>query len=92
MASEKTVTTATAQKTNKYDINRGRRRSYIRESTLASREPVARRYSYLERKETLNVPNESQVPNRVRDEESEEEVEERNYFVGSTQDLSLIHI
>ena len=64
VASEKTVTTATAQKTNKGEINRGRR-NYICKPTSASREPVARRYSYLESKETLKVPEELPVPNRV---------------------------
>ena len=39
VASEKTVTTATAQKRNKYEFNRGRR-NYVREQTSASREPV----------------------------------------------------
>ena len=85
VARGKMVTTATAPKIKKYEIKRGRR-SYIRESTLASREPVARRYSYLEKGESLNVPDELRVPDRVRDEEGEEEVEERNYFVGSTRD------
>ena len=73
------------EKANKYEFNRGRR-SYIRKPTSASREPVGILYSYLERKETLNVPDESQVPNRVVDEESEENEEEGNYFGGSTQD------
>ena len=77
MASEKTVTTVTEEKTNKYEINKGRR-SYISEPTSASRDPVASLYSYLERKETLNVPDELQVPNRVVYEE------ERNNFGGST--------
>ena len=85
MASRKTVTTATAQKTRKHEINRGRR-NYVREQTSASREPVARRYTYLERKETSDVPVESQVPNRFVDEEGEEKEEEGNYFVGSIQD------
>ena len=51
VASEKTVTTATAQKTKKYEINRGRR-NYVSKQTSVSREPVAS-YSYLESKETL---------------------------------------
>ena len=38
VASEKTVTTATAQKTKKYEIDGGRR-NYVREQTSASREP-----------------------------------------------------
>ena len=90
MASERTVTTVTEEKTNKYEIKRGRR-SYISEPTSASRDPVARLYSYLERKETLNVPDELQVPNRVVDEEGEEEGEEGNYFGGSTP-VSYTHL
>ena len=39
----------------------------------------------MERKETLNVPDELQVPNRVVDEEGEEEEEGWNCLVGSTQ-------
>ena len=83
MASGNTVTTATAQKTKKYEINRGRR-NYVREQTSASKEPVARRYSYLEKKETLKFPEELPVPERVVNEEGE--VEERNYFVGTIQE------
>ena len=45
-----------------------------------------RRYSYSEKRETLKVPEEVQVPNRVVNEEGEAEVEERNCFVGSIQD------
>ena len=85
VAREKTVTTAAAQKTKKYEINRGRR-NYVREQTSASKEPVPRRYSYSEKKESLEVPDEKQVPNRVVSEEGEAEVEERKYFVGSVQD------
>ena len=91
VASEKTVTTATAQKTKKYEINRGRR-NYVREQPSASREPVPRRYSYLEKKETLKVPEEVQVPKRVVDEEGEAEEERRWTEDIRTQYLSLIHI
>ena len=48
----------------------------------ASRDPVARLYSYLEKGESLNVPDELQGPNRVVYEEGEEEEEERNNFCG----------
>ena len=58
---------------------------YIRERTSASRDLVASLYSYLQRKETLNVPDESQVPNRVVDEEGEAEEGKRNGFGGSAQ-------
>ena len=71
-ASEKTVATVTEEKTNKYKVNTVRR-SYIREQTPASRDPVERLYAFLEKKETLNVPDKLQVPNRVVDEEGEEE-------------------
>ena len=79
MASVKTVTTATAQKTKKHEINRGKG-NYVREQPSASREPVVRRYSYLQKSESLKVPEEVQVPNRVVNEEGEAEVEERNCF------------
>ena len=55
------MTTVREEKTNKFEINRGRR-NYIREQTSASREPVVRRYSYSEKKDTLKVPEEVQVP------------------------------
>ena len=48
--------------------------------------PVARRYSYWEKKESLKLPEELPVPNRVVDEEGEVEEEKRNNFCGSTQD------
>ena len=57
VTSEKTVATVTAEKRNMYEINR-ERRSYIREQTSASRDPVGSLYSYLERKETLKLPEE----------------------------------
>ena len=44
----------------------------------------------MEKKETLKVPEELPVPERVVNEEGE--VEERNGFVGAMQELSLIHI
>ena len=59
--------------------------NYVREQTSASREPVARRYSYLESKETLKVPEEVHVPKRVVVEEGEAEEEKRNNFCGSIQ-------
>ena len=43
----KAVTTTTAQKTKKHEINRGRR-NYVREQTSASREPVAVSYTHLD--------------------------------------------
>ena len=42
------VTTVTEEKTNKYEIISGRR-SYISEQTSASRSPLARLYSSLEK-------------------------------------------
>ena len=84
-SSEKTVATVTAEKRNKYETNR-ERRSYITEQTSASRDPVGSLYSYLERKETLKVPEEVPVPNRVVDEEGEEREEKRSNFCGSIQD------
>ena len=81
----RTVTTATAQKPKKYEFNRGKENCF-REQPSASREPVVRRYSYLQKSESLEVPEEVQVPNRVVNEEEEAEVEERNYFVGTIQE------
>ena len=81
----KTVTTATAQKPKKYEFNRGKR-NYVREQPSASREPVVRRHSYLEKKEALNVTEEVQVPKRVVDEEGEAEEDKRNNFCGSIQE------
>ena len=75
MASEKTVTTVTEEKTNKYEISSGRG-SYIREQTSASRDPLASLYCYLEKSESLNIPDELQVPNRVVDEEGKNEEED----------------
>ena len=48
--------------------------------------PVPRRYSYLEKSETLKVPEELPVSNRVVNEEGEAEEEKRNNFCGSIQE------
>ena len=78
VASEKAVATVTAEKINKYETNR-ERRSYINKSTSASREPVARRYSYEEKEE-----NRSNFCGSIQD--------DKNTSVDIELQLSLIHI
>ena len=84
VTSEKTVATVTEDKINKYETNR-ERRSYLSKPTSASREPIAS-YSYLESKETLKLPEEFPVPNRVVDEEGEAKEEKRSNFCRSIHD------
>ena len=58
--------------------------------TSASRNLLANLYSYLEKSESLNVPDKLQVPNRVvyeEGEEEEEELEEREAGETETEDL-----